>query len=127
MSEAAVQLKVAGKTYRVVTTAAEAELCRLAEKVEDALEGVVPPGREASPQALVLAAITLAHELEQERARRIEAETRHKLVLSRLLARVDQALLETGPFEAETEGEPALVFARSGRESSSASREPRER
>ncbi len=94
MSEAAVQLKVAGKTYRVVTTAAEGELSRLAGKVEDALEGVVPPGREASPQALVLAAITLAHELEEERARRIAAETRHKLVLQKLLARVDQVLDE---------------------------------
>lgn len=92
MGEAAVQLKVAGKTYQVVTSAAEDELHRLARKVEDALEGVIPPGREPSPQALVLAAITLAHELEQERAQRLAAEERHRKVLRSLLERVDQVL-----------------------------------
>lgn len=95
MGEAAVELKVAGKTYQVVTSAAEDELRRLAQKVEDALEGVIPPGRQPSPQALVLAAITLAHELEEERAKRIAAEERHKKVLRSLLHRVDQVLDET--------------------------------
>jgi cell division protein ZapA len=95
MSEAAVQLKVAGKTYQVVTSAAEDELHRLAKKVEDALEGVLPPGRQPSPQALVLAAITLAHDLEEERALRQSAEERHKKVLRSLLGRVDQVLEES--------------------------------
>jgi cell division protein ZapA len=94
MGEAAVQLKVAGKTYQVVTSAAEEELHRLAQKVEDALVGVVPPGRQPSPQALVLAAITLAHELEIERARRIAAEEHHRKVLTSLLGRVDEVLEE---------------------------------
>lgn len=97
MGEAAIELKVAGKTYQVVTSAAEDELKRLAQKVEDALEGVLPPGRQASPQALVLAAITLAHELETERALRVSAEERHKQVLQSLLGRVDQILDETAP------------------------------
>lgn len=97
MGEAAIELKVAGKTYQVVTSAAEEELQRLARKVEDALVGVLPPGRQPSPQALVLAAITLAHELETEKALRIAAEQRHKEVLQSLLGRVDQILDETAP------------------------------
>jgi cell division protein ZapA (FtsZ GTPase activity inhibitor) len=101
MSEAAVQLKVAGKTYQVVTSAAEEELHRLARKVEAALEGVLPPGRQPSPQALVLAAITLAHEAEQERALRIAAEEHHKRVLTGLLGRVDRVLAESQPVMAK--------------------------
>jgi cell division protein ZapA len=95
MGEAAVQLKVAGKTYQVVTSAAEDELQRLARKVEAALAGVIPDGRQPSPQALVLAAITLAHELEQERAKRVAAENRHREVLTSLLGRVDRVLSES--------------------------------
>jgi cell division protein ZapA len=99
MSEAAVQLKVAGQTYQVVTSAEPAELNRLAKKVEGALYGVTPEGRQPSPQALVLAAITLAHELEEERARRIELEERHRQVLESLLSKVDRVLLETADFK----------------------------
>lgn len=101
MGEAAIELKVAGKTYQVVTSAAEAELQRLARRVEDALEGVVPAGRQPSPQALVLAAITLAHELEEERAKRVAIEERHERVLRSLLGRVDQILDETAPAPAK--------------------------
>lgn len=106
MGEAAVQLKVAGKTYQVVTSAAEEELHRLARKVEDALAGVIPDGRQPSPQALVLAAITLAHELEEERARRIAAEERHRHVLTQLLGRVDRVLdeVELAPARASSSG-----------------------
>ena len=92
MSDAPVQLKVAGKTYQVVTSAKEEELARLALKVENALYEVVPPGREPSAQALVLAAISIAHELEEEKARRIAAEEQHRKVLSSLLKRVDGVL-----------------------------------
>jgi len=95
MSEASVQLKVAGQIYQVVTSADEAELQRLAKKVEGALTGVTAPGRQPSPQALVLAAITLAHELEEEQAKRAAIETRHREMLRTLLGRVDQVLEET--------------------------------
>lgn len=101
MSEAKVQLKVAGQSYQVVTSADPSELAHLAGMVEDALVGVTPAGRQPSPQALVLAAITLAHELEEERAKRAAVEERHRQVLRKLLARVDQVLDETA--------EPALV------------------
>lgn len=104
MSEAKVQLKVAGQNYQVVTSADPTELAHLASMVEEALVGVTPPGRQPSSQALVLAAITLAHELEEERAKRKAVEERHRRVLKSLLERVDQVLDETA--------EPALVKTR---------------
>lgn len=99
MAEAAVQLKLAGQTYRVVTSADETDLTRLARVVEDAIFSVTTPGRQPSPQAVVLAAITLAHELEQERARREQLETRHREMLTQLLTRIDRVLDETKPIE----------------------------
>lgn len=114
MKEAAVELKVAGQTYQVVTTAAKSELVRLATVVEGALREVTPDGRQPSPQALVLAAITLAHELEEEREKNRLLKTRHREVLSGLLERVDQ-VLEDGSHsddssfeEGRHESEPSL-------------------
>lgn len=95
MVEAAVPLKVAGQTYRVVTSAPADELDRLAKIVEAALEEVTPKGRQPSPQALVLAAITLAHELEEERSRRLAVEARHRRVLGSLVGKIDRVLETT--------------------------------
>lgn len=95
MSEGAVQLKVAGQTYQVVSSAPESELRRLAKMVEDALEGVTAPGRQASPQALVLAAMTLAHDLETERAERRALQDKYQRTLQTLLARVDDVLAQS--------------------------------
>lgn len=92
MSQAAVQLKVAGQTYRVVTSAPPSELSRLAARVEDALATVTAPGRQSSPQALVLAAMTLAHELEEERAKRAQLEERYRALLANVVGRLDQML-----------------------------------
>lgn len=94
MSRPALQLKVAGQTYRVVTSATEDDLQRLAEVVEDRMYAATPPGRRPTQQALVLAAITLAHELEEERERRREAEERHRRSLQTLLGRIDAVLEE---------------------------------
>lgn len=104
MADAAVQLKVAGQTYRVVTTAREDELDRLVHRVENALAAVTPEGRQPSTQAVVLAAITLAHELEEERAKRLAAEERHQSVLQSLLGRIDRVLDETA--EATSKSKP---------------------
>lgn len=94
MSRAAVQLKVAGQTYRVVTSATQEDLQRLADAVEDRMFAATPPGRQPTQQALVLAAITLAHELEEERERRREVEERHRESLRTLLGRIDAVLEE---------------------------------
>lgn len=95
MSRAALQLKVAGQTYRVVTSATADELERLAEAIEDRMFQATAPGRRPTQQSLVLAALTLAHELEEERERRRCAEERYRESLRTLLQRIDAVLEET--------------------------------
>ena len=121
MSEGAVQLKVAGQTYQVVSSAREPELKRLAQVVEQTIMGLTAPGRQPSPQALVLAAITLAHELEEAQAQIAELRQRHKQVLSSLLGRVDNLLEESEGLL----GEEVPAVARSARAPSSIPSEPR--
>lgn len=87
-----VELRVGGQTYRVVSSAEEHELRRLAEVVDARLRERVPAGRQVPPQALILAAISLAHELEQERSRRVELERRSREMLKALLARIDAVI-----------------------------------
>ena len=95
MGEAAVQLKLAGHTYQVVTSAAEEDLTRLALRVEEALYAVTPDGRQPSQQAIVLAAITLAHELEEERRELQELKAKYQGTLTALLGEVDTLLGNT--------------------------------
>jgi cell division protein ZapA len=87
-----VQLRVGGQTYRVVTSASDDELLRLAAVVDEKLAAVVPPGRAISPQAMLLAAMALAHDLEEERSRSVEVTTRARTAFGRMLKRVDEAL-----------------------------------
>ena len=95
-----VELRVGGQNYRVVASADEAELQRLAGVVDARLRSLSQPNRQISPQALVLAAIALAHDLEEERAARRRAEDRSKQMLRALLQRID-AVLEEGPASQE--------------------------
>jgi len=88
-----VELRVGGQNYRVLASANEADLKRLADVVDARLKSL-SGGRQPSPQALVLAAIALAHDLEEERALRKRVEQRAKDMLQTLLARVDAALDE---------------------------------
>jgi cell division protein ZapA len=92
MDRRTVQLQVAGQSYKVVSTAAEADLQRLAATVDAKIAEVVPKGRAIPPQAMLLAAIALAHELEEERAKREALERRMRDVLRRVLVRIDDAL-----------------------------------
>lgn len=92
MDGRAVSLRIAGQSYRVVSSASEEELQRLADTVSAKVEELTPNGRAAAPQAMILAAIALAHDLEQERARRISLERRAKDMLRRVLGRIDDAL-----------------------------------
>lgn len=100
-----VELRVGGQNYRVVASADEAELQRLAGVVDARLRSLSQPNRQISPQALVLAAIALAHDLEEERAARRRAEDRSKQMLRALLQRID-AVLDEGPVAPE-DGESA--------------------
>ena len=77
MAGSPVELKVGGQTYRVVASAEETELKRLADLVDARLRSMSAPGRPISPQSLLLAAISLAHDLEEEK-RKLEEEKRRK-------------------------------------------------
>ena len=104
MERRAIQLRVAGQTYKVVSTADEEELRQLAAVVDDRVSALVPKGRAVPANAILLAAIALAHDLEEERARRSSLERRARDVLRRVLMRIDHAL-EMDAAEASVEAE----------------------
>jgi cell division protein ZapA len=106
MAGSPVELKVGGQTYRVVASAEETELRRLADLVDARLRGMTAPGRPIAPQALLLAAISLAHDLEEEKQKRAQLETRSKEMLRSVLARIDAAI-EASDEKAEADGEPS--------------------
>lgn len=91
MDRRTVQLRVAGQTYKIVSTAEVGELNRLAATV-DAKVSEVSRGRATSPQGVLLAALALAHELEEERNRREALERRARDLLRRVLLRIDDAI-----------------------------------
>jgi cell division protein ZapA len=95
MASRTVQLRVGGQTYRVVSSANEEELGRLAAIVDDKLRAMVPNGRAITPQAMLLAAMALAHDLEEERARSRQLSGRARDAFGRMLERVDAALATT--------------------------------
>jgi cell division protein ZapA len=108
MSGAPVELRVGGQTYRVVASADEQELRRLAGIVDTRLRELTTPGRQISPQALLLVALALAHDLEEERERRVTVERRWREKLTVMLQRIDAALDSTAVVEqkhAEAEAE----------------------
>ncbi len=88
------QLRIAGQSYRVVTTATDGDLKRFISVIENKLEQVNPRGRALHPQALLLATLALAHDVEEERERAQRIETRAREALSRLVERIDAALEE---------------------------------
>jgi cell division protein ZapA len=92
MDRRTVELRVAGQSYRVVSSAPEEDLRRLAERVSAKLSEVVPRGRPVPQQALLLAAMALAHEVETERGERELLERRTRDLLRRSLVRIEAAL-----------------------------------
>ncbi len=94
MAGRTVHLRVGGQTYRVVTSASDAELEKLAAVVDGKLATVVAPGRMVTPQAMLLAAMALAHELEEERSRSAAFADKARGAFGKMLARVDAALAE---------------------------------
>lgn len=92
MERRTVNVRVGGQSYRVVSSAPDDELARLAELVEAKLGEIAPKGRPAPPQAMVLVAMAFAHDLEAERAKRRGLERRSRDMLRRVLVRVENAL-----------------------------------
>lgn len=106
MAGSPVELKVGGQTYRVVANAEEPELKRLADLVDARLRSMSAPGRPISPQSLLLAAISLAHDLEEEKRKRVQLEARSKEMLKSVLARIDAAIeASDDKLESEADGE----------------------
>lgn len=76
MAARPVELRIGGQSYRVVSSASAEELEHLAAIVDDKLSTIVPPGRPLTPQAMLLVAMALAHDVELEK-RRVEAMRAH--------------------------------------------------
>ena len=89
---APVVLNVGGQQYRVVASVPEESLRRLAGVVDEQIRAIVPRGKAVTPNAILLAAIALANEVEEERSKREQVEKKSRDVLRRLLARIDEAL-----------------------------------
>jgi cell division protein ZapA len=87
-----VELRVGGQTYRVIASASEDELRRLALVVDARLRAIAPPGRPLPPQAMLLAALALAHDLEEEQSKNQKLATRSREMLGSILTRIDAAI-----------------------------------
>ena len=98
MDRASVELRVGGQTFRVVASANADELERLARIVDGKLRELALSSA-FHPQSMLLVAMTLAHEVEEERAKRREVERRSREMLQRLLDRVDSAMALAEPTE----------------------------
>jgi len=93
MSPATVALTIGGQTYRVRSAATEQELRRLAAMVDARLRIISgSPQTSLPPQALLLVAIALAHDLENEQALRKQLEREAQATLQLLLDRIDGAI-----------------------------------
>src|SRR5262249_12967427 len=103
MDRRTVRVSVAGQQYKVVSSAAEGDLQRLASTVDAKVAEGTPRGRPTTPQSMLLAAVALAHELEEERARRESVERKTRDVLRRVLVRIDDALEDEATESAEAE------------------------
>lgn len=94
MRQSAVEVEVGGKTYRVVASAQPEVVQRLAGMVDERLRSLVAPRRVVQPQSLLLAALALANDLEEERAQRLALEARSRDLLTSVLHRIDAALAD---------------------------------
>src|SRR5579864_9245073 len=99
MDRRTVDLRIAGQSYRVVSSAPEEDLNRLADMVSMKVAELAPKGRPVPAQAMLLAAMALAHEVAAERDQRESLERRTRDVLRRVLMRIDDAL---APMESES-------------------------
>ncbi len=95
MTARPVQLQVGGQTYRVVSSASPDELEHLAGLVDDKLSTIAPPGKPLTPQMMLLVALALAHDVEEQRRKAERIRGQSKAALADLLREVDDALTLT--------------------------------
>jgi len=92
MSRRTVVVTIGAREYKLVSSASEEELSRLAGVVTAKLSEVAPGGRPEPQQALLLVAMALAHDLEEERSRVRALQRKSRDLLRRVLVRVDGVL-----------------------------------
>lgn len=92
MARPAVEVNVGGQLYRLVASAGEQSIQRYAGVVNERLRELTGGERQAHPQAMLLVAMALAHDLEEERSRRLEARAQAEAMLREMLQRVNAAL-----------------------------------
>jgi len=92
MDRVPVSLTVGGQQYRIVASVPEETLRKFAEVVDTRIRALVPKGKPVPASAILLAAIALAHDLDEERGKRDAIEARSRDLLRRLLTRIDEAL-----------------------------------
>lgn len=106
MARTPIALHVGGQTYKIVANVPEETLRQYAAVVDERIRELVPAGKPVPPTAILLAAIALAHDLDEERANRQALEARSRDVLRRLLARIDDALEAPEEAVEASEGTP---------------------
>jgi cell division protein ZapA len=106
---APVTLNVGGQQYRIVASVPEESLKRLAGVVDEQIRAIVPRGKQVTANAILLAAIALANEVEEERAKREAVEKKSRDVLRRLLARIDEALEQPDDDDSSPAPPPATL------------------
>lgn len=92
MVRPAVEVNVGGQLYRLVASTGEHTLQRYAGVVNERLRELTGSERSAHPQAMLLVAMALAHDLEEERARSAALREQAERMLRGLLERVNAAL-----------------------------------
>jgi cell division protein ZapA len=92
MVRPAVEVNVGGQLYRLVASTGEQTLQRYAGVVNERLRELTGSERSAHPQAMLLVAMALAHDLEEERARSAALREQAESMLRGLLERVNAAL-----------------------------------
>jgi cell division protein ZapA len=92
MARPAVEVNVGGQLYRLVASSGEQSIRRYADVVNERLLELTGSERPSHPQAILLVAMALAHDLEQERVRNAELRDQAQAMLRSLLDRVNAAL-----------------------------------
>ncbi|HEX2736307.1 MAG TPA: cell division protein ZapA [Polyangiaceae bacterium] len=91
MAKPSVTITIAGHSYRMVSTLEQSTLDRHAKQVEERLARLAP-GQQIHPQALLLVALSLCHELEESKTALQELSAKSKKRIAGMLERVDSAL-----------------------------------
>jgi cell division protein ZapA len=92
MTRRTVPLTIGAREYKVVSSAEPEELQRLAAVVNAKLAAVAQGSRLDPAHVLVLAALALAHDLDEEQGRARHIERKSRDMLRRVLVRLDSVL-----------------------------------